>query len=95
MEITISELRKMTEQMLDHLESTGQSAIEIEADFYWTIEKEDLYNPYEKPQKVGLAQLYDDYESLKKISDHKTEPVGYALVWLASIFRYVGEKCPF
>jgi hypothetical protein len=92
MKLEISELRGMSNQLFDYLEETGQTSIELDADYYWTITKDDLYNPYEQPKRIYLGQLYSDYESLEKIQKGKLPPVAYGLVWLSSLLRYIGEK---
>jgi hypothetical protein len=95
MEITISELRKINLQLLDHLEICGHNVIEVDSDFYWTIKKEELYDPYKEPEALALGQLYDEYGFLKKIVDGENEPTAYALVWLSAVLRYIGEKIVF
>jgi hypothetical protein len=95
MKIPISELRRINLQLLDHLENCGHSLIEVDVDFYWTIKKEELYDPYKKPEALGLGQLYDEYEFLKNIIEGKSEPTAYALVWLSAVLRYIGEKIVF
>lgn len=90
--INISDLRKINEMLLDQLESNGHTSIEVESDFYWMIlKKEQLYDPGETPNNLGLGQLYDDYEWLENILEGRNEPIVYAFVWLSSIYRYLGE----
>lgn len=92
MKIQISELRRINTQLLDHLENCGHNEIEIDVDFYWTIKKEELYDPYKKPEALGLGQLYDEYGFLRNIIDGNSEATAYAFVWLSALLRYIGEK---
>lgn len=96
MQIAISELRLISNQLFDHLEKNGHMLIELDADYYWVISKEDLYDPYKEPKRIYLGQLSDDFDLLKKIlSRNELEPTAYALIWLSSILRYIGEKVVF
>jgi hypothetical protein len=35
---------------------------------------------------------HDDWAEVQRIVDGKGAPVGYGLVWLSSMLRYVGER---
>ena len=90
--VTVEELRKMCEHLLNHLEEVGASSIEIPVDYYWDIPKESHYDPYNKPEEFTLGQLTDDWQELKKILSEEGEPISYMLVWLSAILRAVGEQ---
>lgn len=92
MNIQISDLREVCEQLFSHLETNGHTSIEITDDYYWHIIKEQKYDPYRQPNDLTLGQLTDDWIELKKITEGKSEPLGYAFVWVASILRAIGEK---
>jgi hypothetical protein len=92
MKITTEDLRRVFNRLIDHLEGTGQNLTELPWDFYWEIAKEDLYEPYSEPKQLSIGQLSDDWDELLKIANGRMPPVGYALVWLSSILRAVGES---
>ena len=87
------DLRKAASLILNHLDETGQSTVEIKDDYYWAIPPEELYNPYSAPAPTNftLGQLSDDWNEIISIIDGQREPVGYSLVWLAAILKRVGE----
>lgn len=91
MKVQIHELRAMADQLLSTLEQTGVSAIELKQDYYWSVPAEDLYDPYKSLHDLTLGQLSDDLQELRSIQSGTTPPLPYALVWLASLLRYVGE----
>jgi len=91
MQITTNELRRACEILLAHLEETGHSAVEISRDYYWNVPQEQRYDPYQEPSKLDLGQLSDDWSEVQEIVKGNNEPVSYALVWLSSILRSVGE----
>jgi len=92
MKIEIKKLEKINKIIFKHLESIGVSEIEVHDDMYWNISKECLYNPYKQPGDFTLGQLTDDYQKLLAIVNNEKEVISYALVWLASIYRALGEK---
>ena len=92
MEIKISDLRNITNLLFNHLESIGINKIEITKDFYWFIQKEELYNPYDKPQKIDLGQLSDDWDDLGKILKGQDDPGYWDFVDLSALLRFIGES---
>lgn len=92
MQVTITELRKLTNLILEHLQATGTETIEVDSDYYWNIPTEEVYEPRKTPASLNIGQLSEDIERLKKIENGDDEPIGYALTWLSSVLRYVGER---
>lgn len=92
MKVKVSELRQAANTLFDHLEQSGHSEVDVEHDYYWSIPDKDLYLPYERPSELTLGQLSSDLEEIKRINAHEKPPVGYALVWLATLLRFVGAK---
>lgn len=92
MRVNTANLRRACEMLLTHLEATGQPEIEIAEDFYWAIPQNEAYTPYSTPSQLTMGQLSDDWNEIMAIVDGDKEPLGYALVWLASVIRRVGEK---
>jgi hypothetical protein len=75
-----------------HLLESGHEFVPLPHDYYWSIPKEALYNPYSQPSELTLGQLSDDLEELKRIDNGKAEPLSFALVWLAAVIRAIGEE---
>ena len=96
MKININDLKKISELLLDYIKKNNSDYVEIKHDYYWFLDKEELYNPYDKPNQseLTLGQLSTDWENLEKILRSEDDPVGYALVWLSSILRYLGDEIP-
>lgn len=92
MRVTTGELRQALTTLLDHLEETGHSEMEIESDFYWDTPTEGRYDAYSEPNELTIGQLSDDWSRTQQIACGKEEPTGYGLVWAASVLRAVGEK---
>lgn len=84
-------LDPISAQLFSQLEQRELGWVEIPFDYYWDISKDERYEPYEKPKHFDLGQLSDDWGELQKISQGENEPITYALVWLSSILRAIGE----
>jgi hypothetical protein len=91
MRIDVTDLRRMADILFDHLESLGERTIEIEDDYYWTIDEKQLYDPTQSPTDFSLGQLTDDWQELRKVLDSQ-KTVSYSLVWFASLLRAIGQK---
>jgi hypothetical protein len=92
MKIDISTLEQASQAIFQYLKDQKVESIEVNEDFYWNISKEERYNPYADPKDLDLGQLSDDWAEVAKIASGDNEPVGYALVWLSSIYKILGEK---
>jgi hypothetical protein len=94
MKLQLSDLRRVTEALFDHLERTGRTEIEVNEDFYWNIPEKQLYSVYAPPpeSELTVGQLSDDWNELTKITAGQRPPTAYALVWLSSILRHIGSK---
>ncbi|WP_434380107.1 IS4 family transposase [Melittangium boletus] len=92
--IQLSDLRRSTNALFDHLERTGRTEIEITEDFYWNIPEKHLYSVYTPPteSELTMGQLSDDWNEVEQIASGQRPPTAYALVWLSSIMRIIGSK---
>jgi hypothetical protein len=92
MKIRLAELRQVAEMLFDHLEAQGNDEFDIADDYYWTIRREQLYDPLKDPTELGLDQLTDNWEWLNSVRSGEAAPTAYHLVWLAAFLRWVGER---
>ncbi|WP_434380101.1 hypothetical protein [Melittangium boletus] len=94
MKIQLSDLRRATDALFDHLERTGRTEVDLTADFYWSIPEKRLYSVYAPPpgSELTMGQLSDDWNEVAKIASGQRAPIAYALVWLSSLLRFIGSK---
>lgn len=95
MKIEIDVLEEATKAVFKHLKEQKITDLKFDEDFYWNITQEDRYNPYDEPKELTLGQLSDDWLEIKKIASGENETIGFALVWLASLYKIIGEKHPY
>lgn len=92
MEVRVSDLRSLAEKLLVHVQECDGEVVIIDHDYYWAISQADRYEPYKEPQEFTMGQISDDLRELDRIRSGESEPIGYALVWLSSVLRAVGER---
>ncbi len=91
MELNISDLKRIANILFDHLEAHGHKKISIDSDFYWNVPKDQMYDNYDEPKEFNRGQLSADWQELQDILKNKKEPISYALVWLSSLIKKIGE----
>ena len=92
MKIDITILENAAKDIFESIKEKGIERIEIEEDFYWNIDSNERYDPYNDPKELDLGQLSNDWLEISKISSKEKEPIPYALVWLAALYKIIGEK---
>lgn len=92
MDVNVASLRIVADKLFEHLQQSGNNVVSIPHDYYWSIPKDTLYDPYSEPINLTLGQLSDDLAELNRIQSGNSEPLAYALVWLAAVIRAVGEE---
>jgi len=92
MDIDIALLRTITDKLLVRMLDMGITKVELTADYYWDIPPEALYDNYDEPQAFEMGQLSEDLTFVQEVADGTRPPVSYALVWVASLLKFVGEK---
>lgn len=76
----------------DRLEKEGRTKVELDSDYYWDILPEHLYDNHEEPRPFTTGQLSEDLTFVNEMIEGKRPPVTYGLVWIGSLFRYIGQK---
>lgn len=93
MDITVSELRRVANALFDHLDASGQSRIELTADYYWNIPNDRLYATDAPPAgSLDLGQLTGDWEELHAVGRDDDPVPSHDLVHLAALLRFVASK---
>ncbi|MCR9053527.1 MAG: hypothetical protein ACE362_02300 [Phaeodactylibacter xiamenensis] len=91
--IDINEVEKALQNLLAELRKQKGDVIEMEpVDYYWSIDRDELYNPYNDPTHLTLGQLTDDLEEIKKLADSGAAPVAQDLVKISSVLAALGHK---
>jgi hypothetical protein len=90
--IELDELTRALELILQHVRAYQNGPVEIAEDYYWEIPQAQLYDPTKDPSSFTIGQLSEDWTRIEQLLKGEAPPIGYALVWLGSILRAVGQK---
>lgn len=93
MEIDLDILESAVRKIFSDMRSRGINSVPLEADFYWNIPPEGLYDPYNMPAELDLGQLEEDYENLVQTKE-KDLLIGYNLKNVSVLLRYLSDKFP-
>lgn len=92
MQVPIQALKDAVVALCNHLDEAGVSSVELPHSLYWSIPKEQEYDPYNDPNELTLGDLEEDWSHIENIVNGKKDPTGYAFVWLAAVLRAVGHN---
>ena len=88
--VQVSELRRASRVLLDHLEEIVGPSVTIDQDYFWVIDPKERYDAYGEPSTFSLGQLTECLANLRATDE--SNAVSYALVWLASLLTAAGES---
>lgn len=92
MTVAIAELKRSCSHLLEHIEALGVSEVELDDDYYWFVEKTEVYNAQQTPTALSVGQLSEDLADIRSALNGSAPPVALLLVRLAGILRKVGES---
>lgn len=93
MEMDLNVLENAVNKIFSDMRSRGLGNVSLDADFYWSVPSETLYDPYAEPTKLNIGQLEEDYENLVQMSN-KDLLIGHNLKNISALLRYLSEKYP-
>lgn len=93
--VNIGELRRIVNDLLDHVESVNGPELRLDQDYYWDLNSEAMYDVTKKVSNVDLVgSLGDSWEFLLNMQrdDIKQDGPSLMLIHAAPLLRYIGEK---
>ncbi|WP_405492215.1 hypothetical protein [Nocardia sp. NBC_00511] len=91
--VSLAELRRSFNLLLDHLEAaTDGGIIHLDQDYFWSIPQDELYDVTTVPSNLTVGQLSWSWEHLTDLLAEPDRAIGHHLVWLAEVLRAVGQK---
>ncbi len=88
----VSQIREITQVLLDWFEQQAPEEIDFDADYYWMIPSEEIYRLDKDPQEFTLGQLTDEWKELQKTKAKNRIPSRQDFIWLSGLFRAIGEE---
>jgi len=89
---TTQELRDAFDVLMRHVEESHGSTIEVDADYFWSIPPDEIYDAHDQPTELTLGQLTETLDNIRSVTADSDTAVSYALVWLGDILRATGHK---
>lgn len=92
MKISVEELKRMYDIIIDKAINSGFIEIEIDTDYYWTVlpnEREGFNSGAPEP---GVGSIIDDIENLRKVLKGENPPTCVDFDRLANILIAIGER---
>lgn len=91
--IDLDELEAALQIALRTLRAEQGEHLEFEKiDFYWAAGPDELYDPYQKPARLGLGQISDDLEEMRRLVTDDTDPTSLYLVKVCAILEALGHE---
>lgn len=93
--VSIGELRRIVNDLLDHVETVNGPELRLDQDYYWDLHSEVLYDVTKQVSNVDLVgSLGDSWEFLLNMrhDDIKQDGPSLMLIHAAPLLRYIGEK---
>ena len=88
--VSLDELERAVHVVVQHLKQQSVQP-KLSDDYYWEISEEERYDPTKNPTDLSLGQLSEDWDRIQQILRGDAPPIGYALVWVASLLRRIGS----
>ncbi len=93
MNITVTELRRITNAIFDEWEAFGEGSVELTSDSYWNIPADRLYAAEPPPiDSLDLGQLTSDWEELSAVGRAMDPVPSHDLAHLSAVLRFVASK---
>jgi hypothetical protein len=91
--INISELRKIADSILSHIENELRlKEVALTEDYYWNVADDVLYMGENMEKAISVGCLYADREFLLPLLNDKAQAFPLMLIHLAPILRYLALK---
>ncbi|MFE4461918.1 hypothetical protein ACFROC_31590 [Nocardia tengchongensis] len=93
LDVSLAELRRSFNLLLDHVEATTEGdIIRLDEDYFWSIPQDELYAVDSVPSNLTMGQLSWSWQHLTDLLADPDQAIGYHLVWLAEVLRAIGQK---
>ncbi len=90
--LTTDFLRQSTEAMLNWIEQNVGETVTLEMDEFWWVPSDAAYEMSRDPRELTIGSIRDCVEFVQRGVLDDEIPIGYGFVWLAQIFRAVGDQ---
>ncbi|WP_372969130.1 hypothetical protein [Microbacterium sp.] len=90
-EVTIPMLRSAFEVLIGHLEDAAGASVLLDADYFWSIPADDIYDVTKPPGELTIGQLSESVDNLESLISDPDSAISFALVWFGDVARAIGH----
>lgn len=90
--VEITDLRRIVNRLLDHIESSGKRSIVLKETFYWDVPEEERYGIDDRPASLDVRSLHDDWDCIRFLLEEGEEPIVDQLSEAATLLRFIGDS---
>ncbi|WP_432844770.1 hypothetical protein ACQPXB_26215 [Amycolatopsis sp. CA-161197] len=89
--IRLDQLAAAAERLFEHVREVHGDTVEVDADYFWAIPPDALYDVSREPPGLTIGQLSECEQHVRQLVEGEQPPVAYHLVWLSDLLRAVGN----
>jgi len=90
--IPVASLQSVCRSLLERLGQLQGEFVHIEKDYFWSIVRDERYEVSIKPTTLTIGQITECWSNLEMMLEDPTREITFGLVWLAEIFRSIGDE---
>lgn len=90
-EIPVDKLKGVFDLLMERIHA-GKEVLEIDADEFWSVPQDQVYDVYSEPRDLTIGALSDSWGYLEDMLSDPDRVVGYGFVWLSEVLRAIGDE---
>lgn len=90
-EIPVDKLKGVFDLLMERIHA-GKQVLEIDADEFWSVPQDQVYDVYSEPRDLTIGALSDSWSYLEDMLSDPDRVVGYGFVWLSEVLRAIGDE---
>ncbi len=90
--VSIEDLRRIVNRLLDTVEAKGGAALPLRETFYWDVPEEERYGVDGRPGDLDVRSLHDDWDCIRFMLEDGQEPIVDQLGEAATLLRYIADR---
>jgi len=92
MKIDLKEMLEIIDVIKNEIVETMPNEIEIEDDYFWIINENDIFDYNTDPLVNEMGQISDEWMQLRRLLEPGSVPISNDLARLSSIFMFIRKN---
>ncbi|MBC3989280.1 hypothetical protein H8N00_10395 [Streptomyces sp. AC563] len=90
-EIPVVKLKAVVDALMERFDTNGQ-VLEIDREEFWSVSVDEAYDVYSEPQDLTIGTLSESWSHLEDMLVDPERVVSHGFIWLADVFRALGDE---